>query len=248
MPCSIESFIDFCQSQLSKADFISLKKIFIFNDALNVLNHKNAGFAYLSPSYYSEKDFEENLKDTDSLFVFFSNYFYNKRNDKRVYNELLEADELFMFFYENIDSFADGFLKDYFLFELNLRNAVTAFSMKKYNLPYSDKIISYEYFSEQIKKSNASDFGIGRELDFIDKLSELYKSTDLLKIEKTINEIRWRWLSDNVGSRNFSQYNVFAYAVKLFSLHRWLSLTEEKGEKVFNKVIENISNNIRFPQ
>ena len=98
IPVDINEFINFCSEEMSKKDFDNLKKIFIFNDILNSIKYKDNNYIFKKPSYYNKEDFKENLKDTDTFFEFLSEYFFNKKNEKRVYPELLETDEIFRFF------------------------------------------------------------------------------------------------------------------------------------------------------
>ena len=80
-----------------------------------------------------------------------------------------------------------------------MQNITTALSMRANDLKYFDKIILYGYVTELIKKSNSPDFGIAKFVDYIEKLVDLYKTNDFIKIEKTIEEIRWKWLEERVG-------------------------------------------------
>ena len=244
----INEFIQFCSEELDGRDFETLKKIFLFNDIRNASNYTTEGHKFVYPSFYSEEEFTENLKDTDSFFVFLGEYFFNKKSDKRLFPELIEIDEVVKLLYKYLDEISSGFLKDYFLFELYLQNVTAALSLRANDINYSNKIIDADYISEQIKKSSSPDFGISKEVDYLEKLIELYKSNDLIKIEKTIENIRWRWLDDRVGIDYFSLDAILAYSVKLCSVERWLGLSEDKGDATLNSLIDNISSNVAFPE
>jgi hypothetical protein len=248
LPMGMDEFINFCSEEMSKKDFNDLKKLFIFNDIQNSIKYKDNNYVFVKPSYYNEEDFKENLKDTDAFFEFLSEYFYNKKNEKRVFPDLLEIDEVFQLFYLYIDSFCSDFLNDYFLFELNLRNITTGLSQRSNNLPVPNKIISKEDISELIKKSTSQDFGLSKSIDYIEELVEIYKSNDLIKIEKKIDEIRWEWLDERIGYNYFSADFIYTYAIKLASLKRWVNLNIQNGEERLNNLINQISLNIKLPE
>jgi hypothetical protein len=248
LPMGMDEFINFCSEEMSKKDFNDLKKLFIFNDVQNSIKYKDNNYVFVKPSYYNEEDFKENLKDTDAFFEFLSEYFYNKKNEKRVFPDLLEIDEVFQLFYLYIDSFCSDFLNDYFLFELNLRNITTGLSQRSNNLPVPNKIISKEDISELIKKSTSQDFGLSKSIDYIEELVEIYKSNDLIKIEKKIDEIRWEWLDERIGYNYFSADFIYTYAIKLASLKRWVNLNIQNGEERLNNLINQISLNIKLPE
>ena len=248
MPILLEEFEDFCKEELTDEDFLDLKKLFLFNDIKNVINYKKSDDKYLLPAFYTEEEFLENLKDTDSFFTFLSEYFFNKDAGKKIYPELQEIDELTLLFYENLSTIAKDFVEDYFIFELNLKNITTAMACRKANIPYTNKIIPFGDYYEFILKSNTPDFGLGSDFNFIEKLISAYDKDDLLETEKTIEDIRWEYLDSRTENKFFSKDFVFAYAIKLLSVRRWFSMSKEKGEELLNKLIEEIKGNIKFPQ
>ncbi|HPO49413.1 MAG TPA: DUF2764 family protein [Spirochaetota bacterium] len=244
---SLEDFLDLCESQLDESDLSDLRSTFLFNDIKNAVNYKKKGDRYLSPAFYDEEDFLENLKDTDSFLPFLSDFFYNRINNKKNDTRLNEVDYLTLLFYENLELLSSDFIKNYFLFELDLKNITVALSLRKNGAEYKDKIIPYGDYYERILKNNAPDFGLLNEFPFIEKLLSVYEKNHLVEIEKTIEEIRWDYLDEASEDGHFGLNNVLSYAIKFRSIQRWLSLSKEKGEELFNRLIEQIKGNIAFP-
>lgn len=238
---TIDEFLTLCNENLTEKEFKEIKKIFIFNDIKNAVFYKEKEFSYYFPSFYTEEEFKDNLKDSDSFYPFLAEYFYNQRTEKRLYPKMLESDELVLLFYQYIDNFVKGFVKDYFLFELDLQNSVTALYLRANQIQDPNKIIQFTDESVNFIKSNSPDFGLSGYLDYITKLVELFKDKDLVKIEKSIEAIKWQWLKENGEKREFSLEFVISYAAKLISVERWRGLTESRGEKVFNDLIDKIS-------
>lgn len=243
---TLNEFIEFCSEQLTEADFESLKQMFLFNDIRNALNFKKEGDDYITPSYYSKEEFLENIKDTDLFLPFLAEYFYNRKNEKRLHLDLKEVDEVALLFYENLDSINNPFLKDYFLFELDLQNITTALSMRKEKLEYNTKIIPFGDNYYKILIANSADFGLAGDIPYLNKLLDVYEGDDLTKIEKTIEDIRWDWLDEQTVLSSFSEKAVFAYGVKLLSVERWKQMSDEKGNAVLNELIEKIKSSIKF--
>lgn len=244
---NIFEFLKLCEENLNRKEFNELKKIFIFNDIKNSIFYKDQNFTFYLPSFYSEEEFKENLKDPESFFPFIAEYFYYSKIDKRLYPKMLNIDELILLFYFYIEkNFVRGFLRKYFLFELNLRNAVTALYLRVNQISDPTKIILYSEESLNFIKNMSPDFGLSLYLDYINKLVDVFKDDDILKIEREIENIRWKWLEENGEEKEFSIEKIFSYAIKLLSLERWSKLTEEDGAKVFNKIIENITTRVKF--
>lgn len=239
-------FIDFCNSELDPGDFDILKKIYLFSDIKNALNYEDADYTFISPACYSETDFKENLKDTDTFIPFMAEYFYNKKQERRNFSDLMEIDEAVLLFYTHINTLENNFLKDYFHFELDLQNVTTRLSLRMNDVNDPNKIIPYGDNFEQIRKNSSADLGLTQPLRFIEELVEVYEDGHLVKIEQKIEEIRWKWVEERVGYQQFSLDNILAYAIQLNSVERWINLTEEKGETVLNNLISEITDNIKL--
>jgi hypothetical protein len=243
----MKDFFLFCSEEMHENDFEDLKKLFLFNDIRNVINYQKADFIYQQPSYYSQDEFNENLKDTDSFLPFIAEYFFNKSREKRTSPELMEIDELVWLLYQYLDDINDTFLVDYYLFELDLQNITTALSLRKNSLPYLQKIIPFGENYQSILKSNSPDLGLSGKIDYLDNLIDLYKGDDLVQIEKEIENIRWKWLDEKVETDFFSKNFIYSYAVKLESVTRWFELDEENGRQMLDKLINEIKKNVFIP-
>jgi len=242
----IDEFIRFCEEELDSKDFIVLKKLFLFNDIKNIIARNSGIKDFVYPSYYSIEEFNENEKDTDSFLPFIAEYFNNKRSDKRIYPDLNETDELIHLFYDHLNSDDSDFVKKYFEFELNLRNISNAISMRINGKIDREKLIYHGDYIENIIKSNTLDMGLADEFTFIPKLIEAYNTADLIKIEKTIDEIRWNWIEQETDLDFFGAPVVFGYMIKLISVERWLSIDTPKGKAVLDELINRIRESVKF--
>ena len=230
-------FFEFCREQMKPADFKNLRKCFLFNDIQNVCKFKKEGDVYQSPSYYDKEDFLENLADPDRFLPFISGFFYDRSKEVKRFPGMPGIDELLWRFYETLDDIAGGFVRDYFLFELNLRNYCAALSLRTRGLEYKKKIIGSDYFSGQIAHSSAPDFGLGGEFSDFAPLLETFGKAGPLELEKTIEDIRFHWLDEAVSYRYFSAEAVCALAIKLNSAERWLKLDPEKGREILDEIL-----------
>ena len=244
---SAADFLSFCEGQMSPKDFAILKKVFIFNDIKNVVSYQDSG-EFVTPSYYSKEEFDENLKDPDEFFPFIADYCRDKKAERRLYPQMTEEDELIMRFFADLDSFADGnkFLQDYFNFELVLRNVLTIANMRKAGEDPTDYVIVTEDFGDNLAKSTSPDFGLGADYPFVSKVTEIVNSGDLVLLEETLDKIRFDYIDNLIGYDTFSLNVVIGYAVKLMCAVRWMALSPEKGRAVFEQIVAQIRENIKF--
>jgi len=245
---AFDDFFDLCESELNSKDFRDFKMMFLFNDIKNSVGYKKQGDKFITPSFYSESEFLENLKDTDSFLPFLSDFFYNKTSGKKNESPLSEIDNLTLLFYEDLDgTVTNSFIKDYYIFELNLKNINVAISLRKNGIDFKNKIIPYGDHFDFLLKNNSPDFGLVNEFTFIERLLSIYDKNHLIEIEKTIEEIRWDYLDSMCEGDTFGLVNILSYAIKMVSVKRWLSLSKERGKELLNRLVKEIEGNIKFP-
>ena len=240
-------FLSFCEGQMSAKDFAALKKIYILNDIKNVISDKSDE-VFVEPSYYSKEEFDENRKDPDTFFPFIADYYQDMKSERRLYPQMTAEDELIARFYADLDGFAAGndFLREYFRFELVLRNVLTIANMRKAGEDPADYVITTEDFGDNIVKSSSPDLGLGADYPFVAKINELVDSGDLVQLEESLDKIRFDYIDNLIGYDTFSLNVVMAYGIKLLCAYRWQSLSAEKGRAIFEQIIAQIRENIKF--
>ena len=127
-------------------------------------------------------------------------------------------------FYRSVLKHPNAFIRGFFRFDLNLRNAKVRYLNRCLGRP-SDKDIFLE---------DEEDFEEAGEVR-----SVLYRR-DLLEREKGLDNLMW----EKIGELNtFDYFNVSAllgYIAKLKIIDRWLSLDEETGRNMFRRLVEEI--------
>ena len=129
------------------------------------------------------------------------------------------------------------FVSEWFELNLNVSNILTAIVCRKFGLEKENYIVGDNGVAEQLKMSNAQDFGMGNLLDYFSELQRLMEETNLQLREKGVDLLRWNWLDENTFFKPFDIESVFAYLVKLEMIERWISLDKETGEKTFREIV-----------
>ena len=106
---------------------------------------------------------------------------------------------------------------------------------KDFLVPFGD---SYERLSKTMNVENS--------LPDIEVIVESVNEGDIIATELTVDNIRWKWLDNEVGNDYFSLKFIIAYAVKLTSVERWRKLTDISGKNMLDKLIDKIKTSIVF--
>lgn len=237
-------FFDFCNEELRVTHRGELAMCFLFNDVKNVVSVAADGYDHISPSFYDRETLLEGLKDPDLLFPFFADYLYEKRERSADSPGMGDEASILRDFYSDVESYADGFVRDYLTFELDCRNIGIAGSRRAVGAPYRELIIPGNDVAEQVVRSTAPDFGLAGEIELFEPLLDGFGSTEPMEVEKKIDLIRWQWLDEYVDYRSFSKEAVYAYAIKLAGVERWLALDETEGRRMLDALIEQVKESV----
>ena len=127
-------------------------------------------------------------------------------------------------FYRSMLSHPNGFLREFFRFDLNLRNAKVRFLNESFGRPYDKDI-----FLED-----------DREFEEEDEVHRIMYGPNLVSREKGLDALIWKKIDDLNTFDYFNVSAVLGYIAKLKIIDRWLSLDEETGREMFRKLVEEI--------
>ena len=128
-------------------------------------------------------------------------------------------------FYGKMLSCKDKFLKEYFAFDLQVRNDKARFLNKAFGRKENQDTISLE---------------TGIEFTEAPKLEAALAQTDLLGREKALDDLMWNKISDITTFDYFDIDAVLGFIAKLHIIDRWLSLDEQTGRQMFSKLVSEV--------
>ncbi|MBQ7609796.1 MAG: DUF2764 family protein [Bacteroidales bacterium] len=135
-----------------------------------------------------------------------------------------DADSLDAPFYEEALHGGNRFLREYFRFDLNLRNA------------------KVRYLNRQLARDAEQDvLGInGGEFEEASKVDAVLQGTDLIAREKGLDDLTWAKVDSLSTFHYFDLTAVLAYVTKLHIADRWLALDEARGRELFRKLVDEV--------
>lgn len=164
-------------------------------------------------------------------------------------DELYRADDLLVALYYSYGmSSNNAFIASWFEFNLNLNNILAALAARKYKLEVSSVIVGATSICEQLRTSNARDFGLNETLEYFEALQRIADIEELVEREKKVDMLKWKWLEDESFFHYFTIERIFVFLMQLEMIERWISLDKEKGNELFRKMIQDLKNEVQIPE
>lgn len=164
-------------------------------------------------------------------------------------DELYRADDLLAALYYSYGmSSNNAFIASWFEFNLNLNNILAALAARKYKMEVSSVIVGATSICEQLRISNARDFGLNETLEYFEALQRIADIEELVEREKKVDMLKWKWLEDESFFHYFTIERIFVFLMQLEMIERWISLDKEKGNELFRKMIQDLKNEVQIPE
>ena len=170
---------------------------------------------------------KENLgeKDAETLDFLLDGYDAKK----------LDAD-----FYAKALKSSNRFIREYFRFDLNLRNAKVRYLNRTLGRAEEQDVLTGkgDEFEEGLDIDGYR--FTGGEFEEEQKVQSALESASLLDRERYLDEICWEKINNLETFHYFDITAVLAYVAKLHIVDRWLALDEEKGRELFRKLVQEV--------
>ena len=238
-------------SNLSDKD-IKLFNYFIYqNDNKNLVNaialSKGLFSPYsvhLEPSIFSKEEIQKYtiLSNLPNYMVKFleDNKNTEWENIRHIENSLLSL------YYEEMIQTGNTFIREYALFMRNLKNILAALNGKA--LGFSGDEISKELIGDYplisaLTKSSAADFGLGREIPYINSIIDTFNSSDKAdpyNLENVECSLVNEFLDRLISIKSFTTDNLFAYYINLTYAVSINGRNEEEGKKHLQTLVNSL--------
>ena len=150
--------------------------------------------------------------------------------DQTVLDQLLagyDAEQLTEDFYRQILRHKNRFLREWFRFDLDLRNATVGYlNHQLHRAPDHDKILLEEREVEEFPELEAAE--------------RILRGKDILQRERGLDELRWHKVDEITLLDYFDLETLLGYVAKLKIIDRWLQLDPDSGRALFRRMVEEI--------
>ena len=233
---------------LSEKDYALFQHLLLAYDNVNLLAvmRKAEKEEAVEEGVYLWDTLVSALDQPDLLRLYMTKFIKSQQSETPLHPTLTPENELTTLYYEEMLALRHDFLRQWFTFELNLKNALLVITAKNNEIPYDNQIIQANKAAAKIARSNARDLGLTSEWPWIEKLIQITEMTDLLARERAIDLMRWDFLDEYNTFKYFSLEVLLAYYIKLSIIERWLKLDKPTGEEMFRQLLGDLQNSYEF--
>jgi len=182
-----------------------------------------------------EGEIPKKNKQIPPYFAEFLSLYLCKQESKEI---ISWEDRLASLYYAYAMKSSNKIVSQWFELNLNINNILAAITCRKFGWDKDSYIVGNNIVAESIRKSNARDFGLSDEVDYLPDLIRIAEETDLMMREKKIDVLKWNWLEEKVFLIPFDIESVFAYLLKLEMIERWVTLDKNAGENTFRSLVK----------
>ena len=254
-----EDILDELKQILSKGDMALLDLLRLKYDNDNLLKFLANRDAELNPlGKLTSQDWAELIELIDNsdernpvrdarLLKYVLEFYTTIRNEQSEEKIDFAQDFLAALYYKYGMQCKNKFVADWFEFNLNINNILTALTCRKYGWDIKSAIVGDNVVAETIRNSvSARDFNLKAEIDYFDALVSISETANLLDREHRIDALKWNWLEENTFFSSFSIEKVLAFWLRCELMHRWDNLSMEEGAEIFRQMINDLKKDVKF--
>lgn len=127
-------------------------------------------------------------------------------------------------FYQEVLGGKNEFLKEYYAFDLNVRNAKVRYLNKALDRRADRDVIDLPV----------------PEFEQAAQVEDILASKDILERERSLDDLYWKKLSALSEQHYFDMNVILAFILKLHIIDRWHSLDEQTGRKMFKTLVDEV--------
>jgi hypothetical protein len=138
-------------------------------------------------------------------------------------------------FYAKAMTHEDAFIREFFRFDMNVRNAKVNYLNKALNRPAGKDILTFpEETGQKILDAAAEEFEESADLESVLNLG------DILSRERGIDDLVWEKIDSLTTFNYFDIDAILGFIAKLNIVARWFKLDEQTGREMFKKLVDEV--------
>ncbi|MBT3225267.1 MAG: DUF2764 family protein [Deltaproteobacteria bacterium] len=239
------SFINELKDQIPQADACFFSYIGFPNDnknLINILSEKKEPIH--QTGNFSEEELRDEIKNPDQIPEYMQEFIAAFDGNSAIIQNLSWENQLNWLFYEEATSIKNRFLNEWFTFELDLRNILTAITCRKAKDPLEKHLICRNEVTDLLLKSSAPDFSLPSRVPWADELFSI-EFDNIATSEDKLARLRLQSLEEIAEPELFNIETVMRVGIALSISERWSLLDDKTGTEKLEKIIQDLEQNYK---
>jgi hypothetical protein len=247
---------NYLREEIHPSDFELVKLFYLPFDHENLINLLFEGeFEWDDRGNYSREIMEQFVDkkqfeyiDASAFPSYFIDFIEFYHDDEEEFPKIAAVKFLTEGWYKTLADSGNEFVADFSEFKQNMANIMLALNGRKHEIPFEEAIIGDDEVTHALKRSRARDFGLANEINDIETIVQIFEIENMLDREMKLDNHTWQHIDEITFFNYFSIEKVLGFVQKLFIVERWFELDKEKGQQIFNQLLEEIQSNFEFPE
>ncbi|MDA3894218.1 MAG: DUF2764 family protein [Salinivirgaceae bacterium] len=241
------------KEQLHISDYKLAQLFYLQYDNKNLLNKLlKQDKPFITLGNYTEEYLNEQIKEPTDIVEYMAHQINNFKAETHKNSDLNWENSLQALYYEYVLQVKNSFIKQWFKFDRDMKNILTAVNCKKYNYNIENQLIPVKHYNEIYDIMVMSEPKIDiltHAVPYADEIIQIAESeVDITDKEKAIDLIKWKYLDEYSFFNYFTIEKVLCHIIKLEIIERWIKLDSETGKTLFNKLIHDIKTSYEFSE
>lgn len=198
---------------------------------------------------YSIDEMEQEIKLPEHLPEYMKTFLEAHKEEKPLHPILTIEDQLSWLFYEEMTQHENQFYRQWFTFDLNLRNVLAGLNCRQFSQQHdpsteqftlSRKILLRNETAESILKSSAPDFSLTQQNPWVERIVSSSQAS-LVELEKNIDLLRWEMLDILTTFSYFHIETILSFCIKLRMVERWQELEPDSGKEKLETLLAELN-------
>jgi len=239
--------------QLLTSDYKFAELLYLHYDNKNLLNLLlKQDNRFITLGNYTEEYLEEQIKEPTNIVDYMKQLIFNFKAETSGNSNLSSENELQSLYYEYVLQVKNDFLEQWFKFERDMKNILTAVNCHRYDYDTEKQLIPVKHKNEvyeTLVKSSPKPDLLADEVPYVEKILQIAESEmDISEKEKSLDNIKWQFLDEHTFFRYFTIEKILSFVIKLNIVERWIELDNETGKALFTRLINDIKMSYNFPE
>jgi hypothetical protein len=247
---------NYLQEEIHPSDFELVKLFYLPWDHKNLINLLfESEFDWDERGNYSREKLEEfvdkkqlELIDPSEFPSYFMDFIEFYHDDEEEFPKIAAVKFLSEGWYKTLAESGNDFVIEFGEFKQNMANIMLALNGRKHDIPFEEAIIGDDEVTHALKRSRARDFGLANEINDMETIVQIFEIENILDRELKLDNHTWQFIDEITFFNYFSIEKVLGLVQKLFIVERWFELDKEKGQQIFNQLLEELQSNFEFPE